>query len=115
MIPVFGNSSTVAQFGIAGSPEGDSIPGQSQPVPLEIPIAFQGTNTVYTRMCADAEVKTIDRTFVIQGVSANTANKVNYAFIGRIANQQIDPQIGAETKATITIARRGGQRGWSFV
>jgi hypothetical protein len=110
-IPAFGMDDAVASYGVAGSRQSDKIPAQSAPTSMSVTAAWNPSDTVLLLLRADAYNGTIDRTFVI-GATDGTGT-VYYAFNGRVAQWDIDPAPGAESKVMFTIQPRGNLYGWS--
>jgi hypothetical protein len=110
-ITAFGQDDAVASFTVAGARQSDKIPAQSAPTSLTISAAWNPSDTVLLLLRTDAYSGTVDRTFVI--AATDGTNIIYYAFIGRVAQWQIDAQPGAEAKATFTVQPRGNLYGWS--
>ena len=110
-IPAFGQDDAMANYNVAGSRQSDKIPTQAAPTSMSITAAWNPADTQLLLMRDDSENGTIDRTFVIQATDGT--DYVNYAFIGRVGNFQVDPNPTAEAKCMFTVHPRGNQYGWS--
>ena len=110
-IPAFGSDDAVANYNVAGSRQSDKIPTQAAPTSMSITAAWNPADTQLLLMRDDSENGTIDRTFVIQATDGT--DYVNYAFIGRVGNFQVDPNPTAEAKCMFTVHPRGNLYGWS--
>ena len=110
-IPAFGQDDAMANYNVAGSRQSDKIPTQAAPTSMSITAAWNPADTQLLLMRDDANNGTIDRTYVIQATDGT--DYVNYAFIGRVGQFQVDPNPTAEAKCMFTIHPRGNQYGWS--
>jgi hypothetical protein len=110
-IPAFGQDDAMANYNVAGSRQSDKIPTQAAPTSMSITAAWNPADTQLLLMRDDADNGTIDRTYVIQATDGT--DYVNYAFIGRVGQFQVDPNPTAEAKCMFTIHPRGNLYGWS--